>query len=348
MVAGESSTRPDLNVDAEIISLFARPTCPKPPDFPMRDSLALFGAFVADRPVLCGTRVEDSLCLSYDMSGGSIWHTEQFALNGRRTHASGAMLGNGSWIITGGQLYVDGAPVLLNTSEILEDDGGGGFVPGPMLPMPLSGHCTVSIEGWHMFVAGGYGVSHLRESFLLDTDDRSWRSLPMMRHGKFGHSCGRAETEFGEVKVIVTGGLRQHQTEVYLPAKQIWVDGPRLSEARHVFNTATVQGSDTFVITGGVELEPDCSTSDCRLDDILGYDPYSNSWVKSVQKMRQGRGNQASIRLPFDAECSCEFLLSVSGISGPFFDAFRRPFTSCRGQQPAKQHRLSRVSKHII
>ena len=298
MVTGEESTRHRLNDDSEIVSLFPRPSCPKPPNFPIKKTLALYGRLSAEGPLLCGFSDQEKGCFKYQIRDNN-WEMEEFSLLENRSHASSVSLRNGSWIITGGQKYFEGVPVLLDTSEMFLH---GEFSQGPQLPIPLSGHCSVNIDERKHFLAGGYGEIYLKDSLILHIKEPFWDNLPLMKFGRFGHACGRVMTLFNDIEVIVAGGLHQNRIEKYSFVHQKWFVLPNI-EYQPIFKSATVQGESTFLITGGVELEPDCTASNCRQDTNKVYDAYDETLTAKKERLSQGRGNHVATLLPFNAVC---------------------------------------------
>ena len=119
LVTGEASTIPEMNVDSEIISLFARPKCPKPPEFPINESLSLYGVLAGEDPILCAFSDEQNGCFQY-LIREKYWNAQTFSLPSKRSHASSVSYGNGLWIIIGGQKYIEGATLFLDTSDILK------------------------------------------------------------------------------------------------------------------------------------------------------------------------------------------------------------------------------------
>ena len=300
MIVGESSTRPELNSDVEIKALFSRPTCLKPKDFPVHESIALYGAYI-QRPLLCGIKTDENACFTYDI-GKMSWNSEEFSIGEARSHASSTPFGNGSWIIIGGQQYFRGSPILLNTSKIFAKNE---FLPGPISPHPLSDHCSVVLDEINIFISGGYGdYSSLNSVLILEIGAESkWQSVNPMQHGRFGHACGLIKTIFNTNEVIVIGGFQQDSTEIYSFSRQEWQSGPK-TEQRQVFKAATIQGTFSFVVTGGIELAPHCTTKNCRLDTIYVYDHSTRKFIQHEQRLNQGRGNHVSISIPSDVDCS--------------------------------------------
>ena len=299
MVTGEEPTRSWLNADSEIISLFARPSCPKPPRFPIENLLTVYSALPEKGPLLCGFSVQEKGCFIYQIME-NIWTFEDYGLLENRSHASSVSYKNGSWIITGGQKYSDGINVILNTSEILKNVG---FIQGPNLPIPLSGHCSVNINEEEIFIAGGYGQPHLKNSFIFNNKAFSWDHLPLMKYGRFGHACGKLMTLFNDIVVVVAGGLYQNRIEKYSLVHSNWFILQN-SEDQPIFKSASIQGETTFIIAGGVELEPDCTTRNCRQDFIRLYDNTMNDMVKKKKRLKEGRGNHVSTRMPSNVVCS--------------------------------------------
>ena len=299
MLTGEESTRPRLNTDSDIISMFARPSCPKPPMFPIESTLALYSTLSIIGPLICGFNEQEKGCFIYQFVESN-WIIERFSLLENRAHASSVSYGNDEWLITGGQDYHEGVPVILTSSEILRNMT---FTHGPMLPIPLSGHCSVKINEDQIFIAGGYGEHHLKDSFVLNIKGIIWDHLPLMKYGRFGHACGKTVTLFDEIEIVVAGGLHQHRLEKYSIAHHKWFTLPTIEE-QPIFKSATVQGETTFIITGGVELEPHCTTTNCRQDIIKIYDNHINTLIKKKQKMIQGRGNHVATPIPLDVDCS--------------------------------------------
>ena len=301
LVVGEASTRPEINIDVEIIALFLRSVCNKPKNYPVEKSLSFYGTFLNNIPIVCSTLVNKSLCYGYNIQR-EFWNIQSYSPIEERIQAASCNVHNGSWIITGGQKYIEGTPILLNTSEILNTDGI--FYMGPTLPLFLSGHCSLLFNNSNMFISGGFRQpDHLRSSYFFNFQKNIWSSLHLMKHERYGHACGRILSKSNELNVIVIGGLHQNSMEIYLPHYAIWIDGPNIEE-RPVFKAATVQGLTTFVLNGGIELEPNCMSDKCRLNEIYIFDVANNRWTKSDKKMKSARGNHASIFIKNDVDCS--------------------------------------------
>ena len=297
MLTGEESTRSGLNDDSEIVSLFPRPSCPKPSRFPIENMLSLYGTISAEGPLLCGFSEHEKGCFRFRIRENN-WEMTQFTLIENRSHASSVSYGNGAWIITGGQEYQERerVQVLLDTSEILNNSE---FINGPKLPMPLSGHCSVKIKEGQVFLAGGYGESHLKDSFIFNIEANASDYLPLMKHGRFGHACGKVRTLFNEIELIAVGGLHQNTMEKYSLMHSKWFALPDI-EDQPIFRSATVQGETAFIITGGVELEPHCTNIECRQDTIKLYDNNIKYLVINEKRLSKGRGNHLAIVLPID------------------------------------------------
>ena len=314
LVAGEDPTS-DMSNDVELVATFPRPTCPKPPNFPIEKPLGLIGALQDNIPLVCGSMTEAKFCYEFDLKGLS-WINQSFEMDEPRTQSAGAQLNGDLWIILGGQVYINGAPLILDTSTVLHN---GHFAAGPILPMALSGHCSVSISDSQIFVSGGKDrqLSNSRLAFMLSLScgfckvniDKlsTWKNLTAMSLGRYGHACGKVKN-LKEAQVIVAGGLRVDKVEIF--TNEGWIGGPKLE--RQVFSAATVQGDLTFLIVGGMELEPDCSAENCRLAAIHTYNPMEGTWGEKEQVLRHGRKKLLAVPLPVDADCSSMKLFLIN------------------------------------
>ena len=300
MVAGEDAST-ELNSDVEIVTMFPRPSCPKPPNFPDSDTLSLLGMFINDQVVLCGYKDEQSFCYGLNIENYFNWVEFPLQLLDERSQATTVKLKENFWLITGGQNYYNGAPKLLNTTEIVNEEES---IFGPELPQPLSGHCSVSINSSFVFVAGGYGQPYLLDSFLLKLFDpilSRYEILTPMSIGRYGHMCGRVKIQ-GTTKIIVAGGLRVDDVEIHLLDRNVWIKGPKL-QGQELFKATTINGPTSFALVGGIELEP-CSTDNCRYDSIFIFNGDESKWERSKHLLKRGRGNHISIDLPIDYTCS--------------------------------------------
>ena len=300
-----------LNSDVEVIMTFPRPTCPKPPNIPIPNSLALVGTLYDTVPILCGNTANESFCFDFDLKRFD-WTKQLFKMDQSRMQAAVAQIDASSWIVLGGQIYNNGAPLILNTSTIFQN---GTFLAGPYLPMPIFGLCAISIGNGQILLVGGKDsqLHNLKVTYMLFFDKLNglvtWTNLQMMSTGRYGHSCGKAKY-FNAFEIIVAGGLRENTVEIYLLDKAIWIEGPILE--RQVFSAANLQGETTFLIIGGMELEPFCTTKNCRLKTIHAYNRIQNTWVEKTISLNQGRRNHVAIHLPLNVDCSSKYVQTCS------------------------------------
>ena len=300
MVTGTKEIEVGKNLDVEIVSLFARLSCLKPPDFSFANPMSLIGTFLNGEPIICGFHGQESFCHGLDFKN-QVWKVYNYSLLEQRSQAASVALENGSWVIFGGQKYSEQIPVLLNTSEILI---GSKFHFGPQLPLPMSGHCIVKFDKEQIFIAGGYGQPFSKQAHTLQINynlSNIWHSIKPMNEGRYGHVCGRILTLFNDVQIVAAGGLRVDKVEIYLFRKKSWINGPDMLQ-NNVFKAASVQGSTSFLMIGGLELEP-CQTLNCQIKDIFIFDR-NNAWRRSQKELHTGRGNHIGIALPPDIECT--------------------------------------------
>ena len=252
-VVGEEGLNSDLAKDVELIKLFTRDTCPKPPNLPGHQISGIIATYLNDELIVCyfiSNKISESRLESisncYEMDFND-WYWKQlpFALSEERAYSANAKYSSGNdsssqtWLILGGQRFTDGSPEILDSSEILEDNK---FSYGPILPIPLSGHCAVSINDTHIFIAGGYNPPyHFKSSYILDMSigKEDFEPVADMIHGRYGHSCGKVFTIFKKVKLVAAGGLKLESVELFSMDTGVWKMGHSLPNP--IFRAATVQ-----------------------------------------------------------------------------------------------------------
>ena len=152
------------------------------------------------------------------------------------------------WVITGGY---DGA----RKSTAERTRNGSAFDAFAKLPIALSDHCMVSLDGsdeGDFLVAGGFGNGYNKRTFIYKNSE--WIPAADMPTARRGLACGTVRGEEGGAvgKVVAVGGRRGSQlskVEVYDVASNTWTDGASLPVP--VANAAVVPFDDTFLVIGG-------------------------------------------------------------------------------------------------
>ena len=133
--------------------------CPVPP-YPLAGVHLAVSGIVNDTVIICGGKCV--IITQYKIAGYSAgavskcyllaqgtWHLHHSLTTGR--YAAAASMTGVGWMVSGGK---DAAGTRLSSTEVLTAEG---WVPGPPLPEPLSGHCQVTL-GDTVIVAGMAGL----------------------------------------------------------------------------------------------------------------------------------------------------------------------------------------------
>ena len=81
----------------------------------------------------------------------------------------------------------------LSSTEIYSS-ASKAFTVGMELPMPLSGHCMISLNSTHSVLTGGYdGRSWRREAYIANIALGTWTEIAHMNEFRSSHACGWAK-----------------------------------------------------------------------------------------------------------------------------------------------------------
>ena len=125
-------------------------------------------------------------------------------------------------------------------------------------PSGLSSHCTVQLNSSHTFIAGGalsVPMDRISRSAWHLTREGLLPATSMMQ-ARAGHSCTSLVSSFGEVEVVVVGGVTMagvrtvlDTVEIFNPRTGDWRLGPRLP--RPLFGASMLELSGQPVLFGG-------------------------------------------------------------------------------------------------
>ena len=162
---------PELKSNVEFLDVAAEiGICTKPADFPNGKDLGMgaVGAFVNGMPIVCGGTEGGRECHGYKFDSQS-WLKLPFLMLVEREGAAGIKMKNESWIVIGGRSKIKEA---FATSEVLINND---FSTGPLWPLHFWGHCSLSINDTHGFIAGGENERNfIRSSFVLEYKTGFW------------------------------------------------------------------------------------------------------------------------------------------------------------------------------
>ena len=146
-----------------------------------------------------------------------------------RAYASGAVLPNGEFWITGGASRTS----VLKTIEILSVKNDEWHIrPGPKMPRSLIGHCFAPLNGNEVLVAGGYSPEeddYTQKVDIYNLKTGKWYTkpwIPLIQNGpRIDSSCINFLIG-SERRIVMAGGWNNTAMDVteYLdPDLKIWV-----------------------------------------------------------------------------------------------------------------------------
>ena len=100
--------------------------------------------------------------------------------------------------------------MILSSTELLRNPTG--WVTGPPLPIPLTGHCLTPVdEGSEetFFLNGGKTASHINSAkqWLFHWSNQTWQDLPDMGTGIKEHGCAPFRAGDGARMIMTAGGV---------------------------------------------------------------------------------------------------------------------------------------------
>ena len=276
--------------DVEITSIGENNTrtCDKPVDFPY-SGYWLTGAYLDNRPVVCGGLIDEYRCDSYSFVAKQ-WKKEA-TLSTVREGMQAIVIGEKSLWITGGRATGN----FTATTEILED---GQLTEGIDLPYRTAFHCLVRLDDTRLFLAGGFSEDpdkYEKRAFILDLETDTWTLVGEMKYDRYAHSCGVIQNP---LRVVVVGGFSHtnsridytRTTEIFEVDAESWSEGPSTPDGNVMVGSQAVQYKDTFLQVGG------------RITGetyrIYQFDSANLDWVRRKERLSKSRSYHAAFQIP--------------------------------------------------
>jgi len=235
--------------------------CDEVDDFPF-EVMGSTAAFLGDRIVVCGgadygeSAITD--CLQWTPAARSWTELDQNLPTPLRYPSSSVI--DGKWFISGGSF---GPASFLREETLIFENGI--FTPGPRLPEGRNGHCQITLNDTHVFIAGGDVAS----TIVLDLPAQEWISLEDLPKAEaFFPACGLVNTqEFGQEVVLA----KEDFSYIFSLSDLEWKDGPTLPVYRD--NLSAAQLEDGFLAIGGWDDRPE------TVDTVYKFDAEAYDWI---------------------------------------------------------------------
>lgn len=281
-------------------------TCEALPEYPIHEYGASGGLVNDSLPLICGGNAHPNYVGNCYIPGYGSKDSLVTLLTPRAGSAAITMESH-MWI-TGGW---DGSNVLMST-EIVDVVSSPAFVvQGPELPMAMSGHCIVKVNGTTVLFV------YKRKTFFFDYATQAWANGPDTNHERLSSGCGIMENV-----VVVAGGHFSETTTEFLtlddPNGLKWSAGTNRSHIltmifshnyfitigpdlpKPLFGLSAVEFDGTVIIIGGYSAS---YPQNCLYKLVCSNDT-NCEWSEMSQKLKVGRSGFVAMLIPDElADC---------------------------------------------
>ena len=230
----------------------------------------------------------------------------------------------------------DPCEIDVENSTIYTRDGEA-FADLPLMPVGLSKHCVVALDGDNLFVTGGFkredcgsgceSQSDSNKSYLYHSDTMEWEELPGLPTPRPNLMCGMVHNANGDQEVIAAGGFgfSEREVEIYNLQGGEWRTGPSIFiiiisyEQRNfspgnplplpLADATVVPLDETFLLVGGFLSDDYPSYS----DSIYKYEKQDDSWTLLDTKIPFRVRNLIALMVDIDIFPSCSGEVESSG-----------------------------------
>jgi len=157
------------------------------------------------------------------------------------------------------------------------------FTDGPEMPVGIDGHCQVTVNETHVFLA-------TRTAFLYNWQLDEWTEVDYVPEEIVLGSCGVLNNpNFGPEVMFAAGEL----SFIFSLSDLEWRDGPKLPE--DVVNTGSVQLADGFAAVGGLVYDGPIGES---IDRIYKFSEDTYEWELLDQRLSVPRNGLVAVAVP--------------------------------------------------
>ena len=167
--------------DIEVVSINGSSSCMKPAEYPTKTSGSV-GTMVNGNALVCGGYPYTSACYEYDFDSG-LW-LPHITMHEAKAYASGVMLNDTHWWITGGY-----NGFLVTKSTELYNLAADNFSPFIFLPVVTQDHTILKLDETHFFLCCGEAMA--AKSYILDLETEIWTETPQAQHDHYAGYAGK-------------------------------------------------------------------------------------------------------------------------------------------------------------
>ena len=255
--------------------------CQDPADLPFATYEGVSLRTSRGNPLVCGGDLYPSLCYEYDRALNS-WISGPSLTVGRLGSAYTELPDGSFWILSGN------TEIARATSELYMFDS---FVAGPSLEGLRTQiyMCAAAINDQYTFVGGELG-------YLYDWDAGEFMDISAGYDGAgYEGQCGVYTSSDGSKHLVVAGGDRDTESQIFDLDTMAWRTGPALPTAIKL--ARVLQDGDTFLILGGYNNVVK------SMDTIIEFDPATESWISREETLSSPKHFFFSIDVEADLFC---------------------------------------------
>ena len=215
----------------------------------------------------------------------------------------------------------------VENSTIYTRDGET-FVDLAPMPIGLSKHCMVALDGDDMFVTGGSkrdetgSQSGSEKSYLYHSDTMEWEELPGLPTPRAYLMCGMVHNTNGDQEVIAAGGgfSENREVEIYNLQSGEWRTGQSIfiiisiisyekcnfsagnPLPLHLDDATVVPLDESFLLVGGYLSDDDFPS---KSNTIYKYEKQNDSWTLLDTKIPFHVANPIALMVDIDIFPSC-------------------------------------------
>jgi len=233
------------------------------------------------------------VCYDYNLHNNG-WESTGAALTSFRRGATITKLGR--YLLATGGVRQKRA---LNTVEVFDPKkpkSGWKRLAKLEMPVPVSEHCTVTLEGRNgkeVVITGGKGRE--KRAMRLDVKSQKWYSMNRLTTGRRKHACVKASIN-GRPGLVVSGGRGRGNSnmtsvEFFDSRTGQWLSLPPLRKGRRGHVMTVTKGK--LMVAGGEGVGRGKKE---YLDDMEIFN--GKRWVPSKQKLDRPRSNFSLVKIP--------------------------------------------------
>jgi len=262
-------------------------TCSIVPNYPLNAEF-ITTTYYKGKIVACGGGDPPNTDKCFELASDLTEWVEVASIpSGNRAVMASSIIDN-KWLISGGW---NGG--IIFESTFFYD--GKDIFDGPVMPSYKFGHCQITLNSTHVFLASG-GEENAK-TFLLNWTTQKYSVLDSVPINRPAVTCGLLNNPTYGPEILVADGL---YGSFFSLTTFTWRDGPKVPGETLYATSATAPNG--FLVIGGMYFN---STTFEYYDSVYKFDEYSYEWSLEKQHLQEPRRAPAAVAVP-DSFLQCQ------------------------------------------